>query len=296
VIFDLQRFSVHDGPGIRSLIFFKGCTLRCQWCSNPESHHFQPEILFDPAKCVGCWHCANVCPNDAVLIEAEEVHYDRKKCSGCGCCAKVCYSEARVLKGMVVTADWVVDQAVKDEPFFSNSGGGVTLGGGEPLAQPEFASSVLQMSKQRGLHTVVETSGYVPWTHLARTLPCTDLFLFDLKHVEPTKHRAYTGGDVGVIISNLNRLAAAGRPIVVRIPSIPTFNDTSAEIAAIARTVATLGLDEVHLLPYHSLGQSKYGLLGRECSFPSTPPMVKARLEELKAIAEGAGLTAKVGG
>ena len=296
VIFDLQRFAVHDGPGIRTLVFLKGCTLACQWCSNPESHRFQPDVFFDGAKCIGCRLCADVCPNAALLREAEGVRYDRKACGACGRCADVCCAGARVIKGMAVTAEWVANEVLKDEEFYSRSGGGVTLGGGEPLAQPEFASAVLQESKRRGLHTVVETCGYVPWSAVAQSLPWTDLFLFDLKHVDPAKHQLYIGGDVRVILSNLSRLAVTGRPIIVRIPVIPTFNDTAAEIAAIANAVAAVGLQEVHLLPYHSLGQSKYRLLGKESSFVMRAGLDEVGFDALRDVAVRAGVYVKTGG
>lgn len=296
VIFDLQRFSVHDGPGIRSLVFFKGCPLRCEWCSNPESHRFEPEILFDQAKCIGCRNCVTVCPNGAVWVEADTLRYDRSRCNACGCCAEACYSEARVLKGTVVSAEWVEAQVVKDQVFFANSGGGVTLGGGEPLAQPEFARAILRRCRERGLHTAVETCGQTPWSHLQLALPWTNLFLFDLKHVDPAKHRIHTGGDVGLILSNLARLAAAGLPVIVRIPIVPTFNDEPAEIAAIANRIAALGLREVHLLPYHSLGRGKYRLLGQDYLFTAAGNAAERQMRELSTIILRAGLRVKVGG
>jgi pyruvate formate lyase activating enzyme len=296
VIFDLQRFSVHDGPGIRSLVFINGCPLHCEWCSNPESHRFEPEILFDQAKCIGCRSCAPVCPTGAIWVEADTVGYDRSKCFACGRCTEACYPEARVLKGKAVTAEWVVAQVLKDEAFFANSGGGVTLGGGEPLAQPEFARAILRRCREKGLHTAVETCGHIPWFHIELALPWTNLFLFDLKHVNRVKHQARTRGDVGLILSNLARLAAAGPAVIVRIPIIPTFNDEPEEIAAIADQIAALRLREVHLLPYHRLGQGKYRLLGRD-----TLPMVvrnvgETQLNALRGTILKAGLKVMVSG
>ncbi len=296
VIFDLQRFSVHDGPGIRSLVFFKGCPLRCQWCSNPESLRREPEILFDTAKCIGCRACVTACANDAVWVERDTVHYDRSRCRACGLCAEACYAEARVLKGSVVTVEWVVAEIAKDEVFFANSGGGVTLGGGEPLAQPEFATAILRRCRERGLHTTIETCGHVPWVHLEMALPWTDLFLFDLKHLDPLKHRAHTSGDVGLIQANLARLATATPSVVVRVPVIPTFNDEPMEIAAIARRVAALGLSEIHLLPYHAFGRGKYHLLGQEYPYAADARVSESQLEDLSGIVRAAGLKVKVGG
>jgi len=296
VIFDLQRFAVHDGPGIRSLIFFKGCPLTCQWCSNPESHRFEPDLFFDAAKCIRCRLCVAACPHAALREEAGEIRYDRALCGACGRCADACCAGARVLKGMAVTAEWAVNEVLKDEEFYARSGGGVTLGGGEPLAQPGFAAAILQRAKQCGLHTTVETCGHVPWAALAQSLPWTDLFLFDLKHVDPAKHQQYTGGDVRLILSNLKRLAGAGPLIVVRIPIIPTFNDTVAEMAAIAAAVTAVGLTEVHLLPYHALGESKYRLLGKECPFVKSSSPDESGVEAFKDVVVQAGASVAIGG
>ena len=296
VIFDLQRFSVHDGPGIRSLVFFQGCPLRCKWCSNPESYRHAPEILFDPAKCLGCRACVTACASGAVRVIGDMVCYDRSKCRACGLCAEVCYAEARVLKGIIVTAEWVVAEVIKDEAFFANSGGGVTLGGGEPLAQPEFARAIVRGCQEKGLHTAIETCGHVPWASLEMVLPWTNLFLFDLKHLDPRKHHTHTAGDVGLIQSNLAKLATAGPSVVVRIPVIPTFNAEPAEIAAMAERVAALGLSEVHLLPYHGLGQGKYHLLGQDYPFAATAKVTESQLEELSTVILATGLKVKVGG
>jgi pyruvate formate lyase activating enzyme len=296
IIFDVQRFAVHDGPGIRTLVFLKGCPLACQWCSNPESRRFEPDLLFDEAKCIRCWSCVPACPKAALLAGPEGVRTDRMRCGGCGQCVDACCAGARLVKGMDVTAEWVMREVLKDEAFFSGSGGGVTLGGGEPLAQPDFAASILHEAKRRGLHTVVETCGHVPWSAIAQSLPWTDLFLFDLKHVDPAKHHLYTGGDVSIILSNLRRLAATGRPIVIRVPVIPTFNDTATEIAAIANTVAALGLQRVHLLPYHALGQSKYRLLGTANPFSATVPLPMPAYVALKDVAVQAGVNVQIEG
>jgi pyruvate formate lyase activating enzyme len=270
--------------------------LRCKWCSNPESHRFQPEILLDRAKCIGCRSCATVCPNNAVWIEADTVRYDRSRCIACGRCAEGCYSEARLLKGTAVTAEWVATQVLADEAFFTNSGGGVTLGGGEPLAQPEFARAILRLCRERGLHTAVETCGHVPWSHVELALPWTSLFLVDLKHLDPAKHRAHTGGDVNLILSNLAGLTATGTPVIVRIPIIPSFNDEPAEIAAMASTIAALGVREVQLLPFHGLGQMKYRLLDREYLFRAATKVAETHLGKLRDVIMAAGLKVRVGG
>jgi pyruvate formate lyase activating enzyme len=296
IIFDIQRFSVHDGPGIRTLVFFKGCPLACLWCSNPESQRFDPELLFDPAKCVACGGCVEACPHGTVRLDGECLQYDRERCIVCGRCVEVCYAEARTVAGRQVTADEVVGEILKDAPFFANSGGGVTLGGGEPLAQPDFARQVLALSRRHGVHTAIETCGHVPWGLLESILPWTDLFLYDLKHVDAETHRAQTGGDIALILSNLERLVSAGAPAIVRVPVIPGFNDTAEDIRAIARHVARLGIAELHLLPYHRLGQNKYLLAGRRYEFAGGDPAGDGTMNSLRDVAADLGLSVTIGG
>jgi pyruvate formate lyase activating enzyme len=283
IIFDIQRFSVHDGPGIRTLVFFKGCPLACLWCSNPESQRFDPELLFDLAKCVACGGCVEACPHGAVRLDGERLQYDRERCIVCGRCVEVCYAEARTMAGRQVTADEVVGEILKDAPFFANSGGGVTLGGGEPLAQPDFARQVLALSRRHGINTAIETCGHVPWGLLESFLPWTDLFLYDLKHV-------------ALILANLERLIGAGAPAIVRVPVIPGFNDTAEDIRAIARQVARLGIVELHLLPYHRLGQNKYRLAGRRYEFAGGDPAGDAAMASLRDVAAHLGLSVTIGG
>jgi pyruvate formate lyase activating enzyme len=295
-IFDIQRFSVHDGPGIRTLVFFKGCPLACLWCSNPESQRSGAELLFDPAKCVACGGCVEACPRGAVRLEGTRVQYDREHCAACGQCVEVCYAEARTMAGKWVSVAEVVAEVCKDEPFFSRSGGGVTLGGGEPLAQSEFAHGILMECRSRGIHTAIETCGHVPWPAFEAVLPWTDLFLFDLKHLDTLKHRSHTGGDVNLILSNLQQLAASGARVTVRVPVVPDFNDTPEDVRSVAEHAASLGIPELHLLPYHRLGQSKYRLLGRPYGFAGGKKVADGTLEGLRAVAAAAGLTVQIGG
>ena len=296
IIFDIQRFSVHDGPGIRTLVFFKGCPLACLWCSNPESQRFGAELLFDPGKCVACGGCAEVCPHRAVWRDGDRVQYDREHCAACGRCVEVCYAEARTMAGKQVTVAEVVAEVCKDLPFFTRSGGGVTLGGGEPLAQTEFARGILTECRARDIHTAIETCGHVPWPAIQAVLPWTDLFLFDLKHLDTLKHRNHTGGDVSRIVSNLRQLAASGACVSVRVPVIPDFNDTPEDIRSIAEHVVSLGITDLHLLPYHRLGQNKYRLLGRQYGFASDKKVPDVVMETLRASAADAGLSVRIGG
>ncbi len=296
VIFDIQRFSVHDGPGIRTLVFFKGCPLGCLWCSNPESQRFEPELLFDPTKCVACGGCAEVCPHGAVWITAERREYDRGRCAACGKCADACPAEARTVAGRRVTGREVVAEILKDAPFYANSGGGVTLGGGEPLAQVDLAREILERCRLHGIHTAIETCGHVPWTALETIAPWTDLFLYDLKHLDAVTLRIHTGGDAALILSNLERLAGVGATVVVRVPVIPGFNDNPKDVRAIAERVARWGIRELHLLPYHRLGASKYGLLGRHYRYERGDKAAEATLEVLRAAVADVGPTIRVGG
>jgi len=295
-IFDIQRFSVHDGPGIRTLVFFKGCPLACLWCSNPESQQFVPEILFDATKCVACRGCVETCPRGAVRRSGAAVAYDRTRCAVCGRCADACPAEARTVAGRRVTAEEIVAEVLKDAPFFATSGGGVTLGGGEPLAQADCACAVLRQSRLQGIHTAIETCGHVPWSAFETILPFTDLFLYDVKNLDAGVHRAQTGGDVALVLSNLERLAVSGATVIVRVPVVPGFNDAREDIRAIADHVARLRIRELHLLPHHRLGNSKYRLLGRPVAFRTHEGVPGTHLAALKRVARGAGLIVKVGG
>jgi pyruvate formate lyase activating enzyme len=296
IIFDIQRFSVHDGPGIRTLVFIKGCPLACLWCSNPESQRFDPELLFNPASCLACGGCAEVCPHGAVWRTGERLAYDRGRCPACGACADACPAEARTVAGRRVTADEVVAEVLKDAPFYANSGGGVTLGGGEPLAQSDFARAILAGCRLHGLHTAIETCGQVPWGALASVVPWTDLFLYDLKHVDAETHRAQTGGDIALILSNLERLVGVGATAIVRVPVVPGFNDTAKDIRAIAKQVARLGIGRLHLLPYHRLGQNKYLLAGRRYEYAGGDAVGDGTMTALREVAAQVGLSVTIGG
>jgi len=296
IIFDIQRFSVHDGPGIRTLVFLKGCSLRCQWCANPESQRFVPEILFDPGRCIGCGRCVEVCQNNAVQRVNGRIHYLREHCIDCGSCAETCYAEARIVKGRLYRVDEAVQEILKDEPFYAESGGGVTLSGGEPLDQPDFSETLLRACKEKGLHTAVETAGNVSWKNILQVMPFTDLFLYDIKHMDAEKLRTFTRADAARIGSNLKALSRQGTTIIVRTPVIPGFNDTPEEIGEIARFVQTLNLSEVHLLPYHRYGQGKYRLLGRVYPFAGPEAVSEEKIAVLKETAQKEGLSVQIGG
>ncbi|MDH4267107.1 MAG: glycyl-radical enzyme activating protein [Deltaproteobacteria bacterium] len=265
VVFDIQRYSIHDGPGIRTTVFFKGCPLRCDWCQNPESQSAKPEIFFDRSRCSRCGECVAICPEKASSLSGESLRLDRRICRGCGKCADLCPHEARKLVGRYMTVDEVMHPILKDIKFYENSGGGVTLSGGEPTAQIHFALALLRRCQELGLHTALETCGYASWTQLEKLLAYTDLFLYDIKHLQEAKHLEGTGKNNFRIIDNAIRIAKV-RPMIVRVPLIPHFNDSPEEIRAIARfghkELGSIGVD---LLPYNRLGEGKYERLDRRC-------------------------------
>jgi pyruvate formate lyase activating enzyme len=296
VVFDIQRFSIHDGPGIRTLVFLKGCNLRCPWCSNPESQRFEPELFFHPERCIGCKNCLNACPHGSITLEDGQLSFNRYLCQNCGKCSYVCYAEARLIRGRQMSAELVLEEVLKDGPFYRNSGGGVTVGGGEPLAQADFAAAILKKCKEKGLHTAVETAGYVPWPKIEKVLPYTDLFLYDVKHMDPKKHREHVGTDNRLISANLKRLVERKNKVVVCVPLIPGFNDTASEIDAIAHFAASQGIKKINLLPYHRFGEGKYLLLGRTYQFQGRKKLSEEEIEGLRKVAAARGLRVKVGG
>lgn len=266
LIFDIQRFSLHDGPGLRTLIFFKGCPLSCWWCSNPESHSSLQEIMFDARKCRACGECTAACQSGALTRDAEgHFVYRPELCTLCGDCVEACPQQARRLVGREVTVDELMREIERDVPFFRRSGGGVTLGGGEPLLQAAFAQELLKACRERGIHTAMETSGYAAWPAVSRIGRLTDLLFFDIKHIDPAQHKRLSGVDNLTILSNLEKLCQVHTNIVVRYPLIPGCNDKEADILAMASYVKRLGrLSEVELIPYHRYGEVKYVMLDRE--------------------------------
>ncbi len=252
-IFNIQRFSIHDGPGIRSIVFFKGCYMRCAWCCNPESQAYEIQTLQEAGK--------------------EKV------------------------VGKDVTVSEILPELLSDLPFYRRSGGGITLSGGEILAQHEFARDLLHACKENGLHTAVESTGFASFEKIQEILPYLDLYLMDIKHMDSAKHKEYTGVENGLILENAQKIAQSGVELVIRTPVVPGVNDTAEEIKAISKFAATLsGVKEHHLLPYHRLGQDKYAGLGRNYSLKDIEPPTKERMEYLLSVAEESGLKCQIGG
>ncbi|MCL5744955.1 MAG: glycyl-radical enzyme activating protein [Acidobacteria bacterium] len=275
-IFDIQRFSTHDGPGVRTTVFFKGCPLRCAWCHNPEGISPRPELSFTSDKCLGCGECAQVCPNHAhaLMIEAGGVVHtlNRSRCQVCGRCAAACDQGCLELVGREVTVDEVMQAVLADRAFYRHTGGGLTVSGGEPLLQIDFAAAVLEAAKAEGLHCTVETCGFVSWNRLRRILPAVDLFLYDYKATGAAEHERWTGQSNEMILRNLRGLHDEGARIRLQCPIIPGCNDTPDHHAGIAALAAALPrLEGVHLLPYHPLGRSKVDGFGRPVPFAIDP-------------------------
>ena len=255
-IFDIERNSYVDGPGIRTTVFFKGCNLRCAWCHNPESQSPKPQMMFYKNKCTGCGKCKEKCPNHL------------ESCELCGKCTLYCPHDAREICGKEYTVDEVMREILKDKVFYENSGGGVTFSGGECMLQIDFLEEILKACKQNGIHTAVDTAGLVPFEFFERIIPYTDLFLYDVKCYDSEKHKQYTGVGNELILENLKRLLATDKSVWIRIPIIPTVNDTEEEIRSIRSFLLSCGTPEkVELLPYHAMGKHKYAAIGKEAQF-----------------------------
>ncbi len=291
VIFDIQHYSIHDGPGIRTTVFLKGCPLRCLWCSNPESQSDRPEIMFDASRCTRCGRCVEVCLHNASVKQENEIRILREVCQGCATCIESCPGGARRIAGNIREVKEVLQEVVKDRLFYENSGGGVTLSGGEPMNQPDFTGALLKQCKNKGIHTVLDTSGYVQMGLWDRVLENVDLILYDLKHMDPEKHREFTGVSNQLILANARKLASLKIPLVIRIPLIPGYNDTDENSESCARFLKELGITNVELLPFHNLCVSKYAKLQKEWKLNKIISPARERLEELKGVFTAQGLT-----
>jgi len=264
IVFDIQRFAIHDGPGIRTTVFLKGCPLECPWCHNPEAIDPAPEISFMPERCVVCMYCVEACPHGRHEVE-DGVHvYDRDDCRRCGICARKCYAQALEVIGKEMSANEVLDEVVKDKPFYETSGGGMTVSGGEPMAQPEFTRELLQRAKQNGLHTCLDTCGYTSFEHYERLIDLVDIFLWDLKETHSARHREHVGVGNESIVENMKKVDEQGGKLILRCLVIPGFNDRDDHFSAIAATGNSMkNIQAIHVLPYHPLGKGKSARLGR---------------------------------
>lgn len=296
---NLQDFVVHDGPGLRVLVFFKGCPLRCRWCQNPESLAPLPEIEFHTALCLGCLRCAEVCPIPGAIIEDKERRIDRSKCISCMVCVDACLGTALRRVGEWMSVEQVLQRIVRYKPFFDHSDrGGVTLSGGEPTFQPEFTLRLLNSCREIGIHTVMETCGYTNYETLKGITQNVDLLIYDIKHMDEASHIAGTGVSNRLIFKNLRRLCKeADTDIVVHIPLIPGFNDDDANIRKTVEFVSSLKkIKHVDLLPFNELASGKYKAMGLDWEYAEARRQSPERLTELQKIVQSYGLDANIGG
>ena len=297
LIFNIQRFSIHDGPGIRTVVFFKGCPLNCRWCSNPESRSNTVELVYDQKKCIGCLTCKSACGYDAILSAPDnKIKIDKEKCTTCLACVDVCPKHALYTEGRFYTVEELMTEVMKDQVFYEGSGGGVTLSGGEPLAQGEFAIALLKALKSAGIHTVVETSGYVDADVFKMAVEFIDLLYFDVKHYDDEKHREKT--DVGnqLILQNLKYASTIKKDIAARIPMIPGYNDSLDDSEKYADLLAEYGISTVHLLPFHQYGSGKYDLLGLNYEYRNVPNTREEALQDNMELFIHRGFKAQIGG
>ena len=290
-----------DGHGVRTTVFLKGCPLRCVWCCNPEGQKLQPELKFTAANCDGCGRCLDVCPEGAITRagEADEapVLIDRALCTNCGECIPVCHADALSCFGVEMTVEEAFNVLKKDERYYSSSGGGITIGGGEPTFQPDFTHALMKKCQADYIHVAIDTCGHTVNELGFRILAEADLLLFDMKGMDATLHKNQTGVSNDVILSNLIKLSEMGKPIIIRVPLIPGCNDSKQNVIGTAEFLSKLkSIQRVDVLPYHKFGMVKYGQLGSEYGLPDTQPQSDEYIDEILNIFEGVGLKTQVGG
>lgn len=294
----MKRFAIHDGPGIRTTIFLKGCPLNCLWCHNPEGKRKELEFIWWKGKCISCRDCQNRCPKNAISFPDDSLNVDKTECELCGACADACHSQALKLVGQDMTVIQVMKEITKDSIFYDESGGGVTFSGGEPLMQPLFLDELLRAAKQSGIHTAVDTCGYVDSGILSAISRHVDLFLYDVKIIDDESHVKYTGVSNKLILHNLNKLCQEGRRIVIRFVLIPTVNDSIEDLMELAKFVSALkNAREVDVLPYHQGGIEKLNRLRDNVNshFVRHPPSART-LSRARSLLEDYGLKAQIGG
>ena len=296
-IFNIEKYAIHDGPGIRTTIFFKGCPLRCWWCHNPEGQDFEPELVYREGRCIGCGECIKTCSRRALSLADQRVSLDRERCNACGECVQVCPSEALSIAGRDISADEAIRELERDRVFYDESEGGVTFSGGEPLLQPNFLDALLSDCSKRDIHTVLDTSGYAPFKVIERVRGRVDLFLYDIKTMNESSHRKYVGVSSKLILQNLKKLGRTGSCLAISLPVIPGINDDPENLRATGECISSLpSVEYVSLLPYHRAGIEKYRNLGKPYRLMGTKPPSPGKLQIIKERLEAFGLNVKVGG
>lgn len=289
---EIKRFAVHDGPGIRTTLFLKGCPLRCLWCHNPESTRREPELGLLERKCTNCRQCAAVCPHGVHSFDEGKHRLDRTKCTSCGQCVCACLNDALILYGQSITPSEAACALLEDRAFYHYSGGGVTISGGEPLLQAEFCAELFRLLQQERISCAIDTCGCIPWEAFEMVLPFTDIFLYDLKHIDSKVHQQSTGVPNDRILANLRELDTTGKPIEIRMPIIPGINDSDSAITSAGRFLSTLNhLVGIRLLPYHSLAHQRYRAVGHPDTLPKVTPPTPEELNHIAGILESFKLT-----
>jgi len=296
IIFNIQRYSIHDGPGIRTTVFLKGCSLNCWWCQNPESQLSGQEMIFWGDRCIGCGACSTICPSGAIQIKNGIPVTEKEKCILCGKCIEKCPALAREMIGEKLTAEEVIKEIEKDLVFYEESGGGVTFSGGEPLGQSEFLKGLLNCCQEKKIHTAVDTSGYISWGILNKIHSKVDLFLYDLKIMDNERHKKYTGVSNEIILKNLEKLSSVHNNIFVRFPVIPGINDDYQNIREIGEFLSSLKIAQLNILPYHHIGIDKYKRLGMTYKLADIQPSSKEKISEVSAILRKFNLNVKLRG
>ncbi len=291
-IFNIQKFSVNDGPGIRTTVFFKGCPLRCRWCSNPESQLAKPQILWNSKNCLGCRHCIEVCPRKAVSLLDGHIHVDHGLCDGCRKCAEECPGKALELDGELKSVEEVLEVVLQDRDFYEESGGGLTISGGEILMQPDFACELLLAAKEEQLHTCCETTGFAKPETFDRVAELVDYIFFDMKHWNRERHLEGTGVTNELPLLNMKRAIEKDKTVLPRIPVIPGFNDSLDDAEEFAKALREVGAEKCQLLPFHQFGENKYHLLDRQYAYEDLPSLHREDLEAYRNVFISNGIEA----
>ena len=297
IVFDIKKYAIHDGPGIRTTVFFKGCPLRCWWCHNPEGQDLEPELVYRKNRCIGCGECIKKCPKQAIFLEDQHISVNRKNCILCGNCSEVCPTDALSIAGRRMSAKEVLEEIEKDRIFYDESDGGVTFSGGEPLLQPGFLNALLDECKERGIHTTVDTCGLARYEIIEKMRDKVNLFLYDIKTMDARKHMKYTGASNEQILKNLKKLAEDGSNIVISFPLIPGINDDDKNAVRTAKLISSLpNIKQVNLLPYHRAGIEKYRNLGKPYKLDKIQPPSSQKIKSIKEKMEALGIKIEIGG
>lgn len=280
VIFNIQKFSINDGPGIRTVVFFKGCPLHCKWCANPESQLAKIQILWDKKKCLHCHHCLEICPSKSIFFKDDNIFIDTNKCTLCKQCINTCPQKALTSEGEIKTVQQVLDIVLQDEVFYEESDGGITLSGGEFLMQTQFAEELLIAAKEKNLHTCCETTGFCTPEKFQHIIQYIDYILFDLKHWNSQKHLEGTGVDNKLILTNMKYAISTGKKVLPRIPVIPKFNDSLEDAKRFCEVLHDVGSNQCQLLPFHQFGENKYHLLNKQYAYENQPALHHEDLQD----------------